>query len=490
MKQMKKTVSIVLTIIMVLAMAISAAAADSEKGTITVTNPTVGQTYTIYKILTLESYSKDKAYSYKATETWKAFINGADIKDVYVTVDGNGYVTWKDNADAAAFAKLAQKYAVDNNIANSGQKKAAEGEAVSFTDLELGYYLLDSDMGTLCSLTTTEPTAEVTEKNEEPTLIKEVKEDTDTTWGNVADADRGQTVDFRATITAKEGAQNYIMHDKMDTGLTFKKDSVTVTLKSGDIEKTVEANNNYAVVEGAQGCTFHVEFTQAFCDTLKDDDIIVVSYQATVEKDAFSKELGKNEAHLTYGDNNKFSTTPSEVIVNTWEVSIYKFFTKDNAAQPLAGATFKLCKDQAGTDVIKFDVKATTEDGRPLYRVLPDGTVTEITTDNTGKFVLRGLDSGIYYLFETQAPTGYNKLSGPVQIKIEVVNGDAVVSYGDGNTPADSELGVKIENKTGSLLPTTGGIGTAIFYIAGGILAAAAVVFLVTRKRMGAENKD
>ena len=153
MKHAKKLASLLLALVMVFAVATTAFAAD-ETGSITIDNAVVGQTYTIYEILKLESYNKDSgAYSYKATSEWNDFINSADIKGTYVNVDSQGYVTWVKDADAAAFAKLAQAYAKNNPIANQGSTEATDA-TVTFTGLELGYYLLDSSLGTLCSLDT------------------------------------------------------------------------------------------------------------------------------------------------------------------------------------------------------------------------------------------------------------------------------------------------------------------------------------------------
>ena len=141
MKHARKLTSLLLALVMVFAVATTAFAAD-ETGSITIDNAVVGQTYTIYEILKLESYNKDSgAYSYKATSEWNGFINSADIKGTYVNVDSQGYVTWVKDADAAAFAKLAQAYAKNNSIANQGSTKATDA-TVTFTGLELGLYLL------------------------------------------------------------------------------------------------------------------------------------------------------------------------------------------------------------------------------------------------------------------------------------------------------------------------------------------------------------
>ena len=156
MKYVRKSLALLLALILVLALG-GTAFAEGETGSITINNAVVGQTYTIYQILDLESYNASaNAYSYKATTAWSGFINSDDIKDIYVSVDGQGYVTWNTGADEVAFAKAAQKYAKDNSIGNQGSVTATT-TTVSFTGLDLGYYLVDSTLGTLCSLNTTKP---------------------------------------------------------------------------------------------------------------------------------------------------------------------------------------------------------------------------------------------------------------------------------------------------------------------------------------------
>ena len=175
MKTSRRLAGLFLAIVMMFTLAVSVSAIGG--GSITIDNAVKDQTYTIYEILYLESYNKDSgAYYYKAKDDWNVFINGADIKNVYVNVDGQGYVTWKDKADPAAFAKLAQKYATDHSIVNQGSMKA-ENATVTFTNLELGYYLVDTTLGTLCSLDTTTPSVTIKEKNAEPTNVKTVEED-------------------------------------------------------------------------------------------------------------------------------------------------------------------------------------------------------------------------------------------------------------------------------------------------------------------------
>ena len=478
MKHVKKLASILLALVMALALT-ATAFAEGETGSITINDAVVGQTYTIYQILDLESYNASaNAYAYKATTAWNTFINRDDIKGTYVEVDAQGYVTWKGDADAAAFAKLAQKYAKDNSITNQGSVTATS-TTVSFTGLDLGYYLVDTTLGTLCSLDTTNPNVTMEEKNEVPTNVKTVEEDSTGNYGEKNDADIGQTVNFKSTITAQAGAENYVFHDTMSAGLTYT--GVTGITLNGT---TVDASNYTVTAPAADGDTFDVTFTQAFCDTLKANDQIVISYTATLNENAvIAGEGNPNTSTLSYGNSGDEShtpsgtTPPSETVTYTWDVDVFKYTKDGETEKALADAKFTLSKNGDGSNPI-----ALVSKGNNVYRVAKTGetdTVTEITTDATGKFTIKGLDADTYYLTETAAPAGYNKLAGPVTI---VIGENGVVN---GTTEAPQGVDeVKVLNQSGAELPSTGGIGTTIFYVLGGVLVVGAAVLLVTKKRM------
>lgn len=484
---MKKTMSVLLALVLLLALSVPAMAAG--EGTITINNAVAGQTYTIYEILYLESYNPaegSEAYAYKATTAWNEFINSDGIKGTYMDVDAQGYVTWKaatDDATAAEFAKLARAYAADanNNVTAQGTANA-DSTNVTFNNLELGYYLVDSTLGTLCSLDTTNPTVFIDEKNAEPSNVKTVEEDSNHKYGEKNDADIGQTVNFKSTITAQAGAENYVFHDKMSGGLTFG--AVTgVTLKhKEDTEAATVASENYEVkTEGlTDDCTFEIVFKQTFCDTLEAGDEIVISYTATVNENAVVGGNGNpNESHLSYGDQNHPTSTPdSTTTTYTWEIDVLKYTTKDDNEVTLAGAVFTLSRDETGTDLIKL---VKVEDN--VYRVAKTGEtdIIQITTDATGEFTIKGLDSDTYYLTEIAQPAGYNKLADPIKV---VIDDHGNVTYND-----DYRGTVRVENKTGAELPSTGGVGTTVFYVVGGLMVLLAVVLLVTRKKMSA-GKD
>ena len=477
MKTMKRISCLLLALALILALSVTAFA-EGETGSITISDAVVGQTYTIYQILDLESYNASaNAYAYKATTAWNTFINSDAIKGTYVEVDAQGYVTWKDGADAAAFAKAAQKYAKDNSITNQGSVTATT-TSVSFTGLDLGYYLVDSTLGTLCSLDTTNPDVVMEEKNEVPVNVKTVEEDSTGNYGEKNDADIGQTVNFKSTITAQAGAENYVFHDTMSSGLTYT--GVTgITLNGA----TVDASNYTVSAPAADGDTFDVTFTQTFCDTLKANDQIVVSYTATLNENAvIAGEGNPNTSKVSYGDSSNTKYTPdSQTKTYTWDVDVFKYTMNGKNETALAGATFTLSKNADGSNPIALISK-----GNNVYRVAKageTGTVTEITTDATGKFTIQGLDADTYYLTETAAPAGYNKLAGPVTI---VIGENGVVN---GTTEAPQGVDeVKVLNQSGAELPSTGGMGTTIFYVLGSVLLVGAAVLLITKKRMSAEK--
>lgn len=493
MKLFKKIAAIMLSVMMVLGMASVVSAegtatsgtSASTKGKITIDNAKAGQTYKIYRILELESYnSTAESYAYKATTNWSSFINGTDITSNYVTVDG-GYVTWKDGANAAEFAKKALAYAKDTNTsiaADHTATVAGGGSSVTFDNLALGYYLVESSVGALCGLDTTNNEVTIKEKNGVPSVDKQVQEDSTSAWGDNNTADIGQTVNFQTTITAQKGAQNYVLHDKMDEGLTFN-GTVTVT-KDG----TVVDATNYELKKHTDlpatitdGCTFEIAFTQAFCDTLTaNDQKIIVTYSATLNENAVPKTEYKNETWLKYGENSE--TNHDTTTTKTYEIPVFKYTVKDGGKTGLAGAKFTLSKNSNGTSPINL-VKTSAEDAADdVYRVAKETEaegikkITEVTTPASGKFTIKGLDADTYYLTETQQPAGYNKLSAPITVVIDE-NGGITVGGKDATE-------VEVENKTGSLLPSTGGSGTTLIYILGAVLVLGSGVALITRKRM------
>lgn len=235
MKQAKKLASLLLALVMVLALATTAFAAD-EKGSISITNAIPGTNYKVYKILSLESYdTANNKFSYKATTEWKSWLKS---QTTYVTVDANDFVTWVDGANVVSFIAAAQGQLSGKAADGTATAPAAaEGQTTStatVTDLDLGYYLVDSSAGALCGITTTKPNAEIEEKNPAPTVDKKVKVSTDDDYTDNNTAKVGDTVNFEITITAQKGAQDYVLHDVLSSGLTLNPNSITANIDTNN----------------------------------------------------------------------------------------------------------------------------------------------------------------------------------------------------------------------------------------------------------------
>lgn len=471
---MKRVTSILLALALLLALAGTAVAED--KGSITIDNAIVGKTYTIYRIFNLNSHNTDySAINYTVSEKWTAFFAEGAPGRAYVDIDKTyGYVVWKTGASPANFAAEAIKFAADKGIAHDGQAVAAPG-TVKFDDLALGYYLVKSDLGALCSLDTTMPNVTIKEKNSESTVDKQVQEDSTGDYGDHNDADIGQTVNFRTTINVVDGEpKNYVLHDTMSAGLTFDPASVAVTIG----ERTLAKNTDYTLVTSGltDGCTFEVMFKDG---VLKPNDVVEVAYSAEVNEYAVIGDAGNdNKTHLTYSDTPK-STGERLTKTYVWQFDVFKYAMRDGKEIPLAGAQFVLYKT---VNDEKFYAQAAN--GKITGWTDDKEKATVFETPDNGKFVIAGLDADTYYLEETKAPDGYNRLKEPVNVVItaNIASGKTVTATITYNETAIGT--VRIENQTGVELPSTGGIGTTVFYVIGGLLMGVAVVLLVTRKKM------
>lgn len=498
MKQTKKIVSILLTLVMVFAMAIPAFATQEgtlDDGSITITGAAENQTYKAYQIMYLESYNATTgAYSYKANTAWKKWL---EDQTEYVKVDADGYVTWntgKDTAEntkekrAAELAKLAQNYVQENNIAVD-----ATSENASFSNLKLGYYLINTNLGTICSLTTAKPDVTINEKNGTPSIEKQVKEDSTDKWGKENTAEIGDTVYFKSTVHAEKGAKGYVVHDQMSEGLKLDKNSIEVKVVKTETKLTEGTDYNVAFDVSCKDnkgsdatCDFHITFTQTYLDTITANTDIVITYTAVLnDKAVISTGYNTNYTKLDYGDVIEGvpsgSTAWDETKTYTFMFDIVKTDSEKNL---LNGAKFELYDAQTnGTKI------ALVKESEVLYRVATkaEKDVSGFTSAviEAGKVTVKGLDANTtYWLEETEAPAGYNKLSERVKVEIKEANLSTTMT---GDTWSEENGGVQITNNTGAELPSTGGIGTTIFYALGIMLAAGAAIVLVVRRRMRTE---
>lgn len=434
----------------------------AEKGTITINKAIVNESYNIYKVLDLETYDKvNNHYIYRAASGWETFLDGATDYLEARNENGDKYYVWKDGVDKSRtkeFAEKAYKYAKDNNITPTMTKKATSTSVV-FDNLDLGYYLVDSSVGALLHLTTTNPTATVNEKNTlNPNVDKNVLENSTGVYGKENDDMIGSTINYKSTITTGAGYGSYVLYDKMDKGLTFNVNSVVV--KIGD--DVVEANN-YVVKTNGTDYTFVIEFNDEFILKQPKNTNIDVYYTATLNKDATIEGDGNiNETFLKYGNN--ITTDKKKTITYTYAFEIIK---TNKEGVELTGAEFILL-DKLGNE-IKVILK---DEETKTYRI---ATENEIGVNiKAGKATIEGLDKDSYKLKEVVSPEGYNKLTSPVEFSVN----------GKTNVTIIERTRVNVINYTGSELPETGGIGTKLFITSGLSLVLICGLVLVTKLRL------
>ena len=468
-KTFKKLFAALLAAALVLAMAVPAfAETNATKGSITISNTVKDETYTIYRMFKLDSYNAESnTYSYTVESDWEGFFKtGAGGN--YITLDGQNHPTWtaadeNDSTTVAAFAKAALAWAADKKI--SGTKETATGDTVTFSNLDLGYYLVDSSLGALCGLNTTNPDATIKEKNEKPEIKKEVQTSAGD-WSSENNAKIGDTVEYKVEIKVADGAQKYTVTDTMSKGLTFNNSSLKVTANDA-------VTTDYTLTSTTNG--FTLVLPETYVSTLTKGTTIIVTYNATLNKDAVIDGDGNaNEVKLSYG--NHQNTVPSKVTTKSYQFDLVKVDGTTNKL--LDGAEFELADGETKLSFVK--------DTAGNYRVAmtgEEGATTTITVKG-GKVNIYGLAGKAYTLTEIKAPDGYNKL-----VTSETVNlADGSKTHATFDADVYKDGGVVVKNNAGTVLPSTGGMGTTLFYVIGGGLMVAAVVLLVTKKRMEHKN--
>lgn len=493
MKHMKRFMALFAALALVLAMAAPAFADEGagatapETGTITINNTVDGTKYEVYRIFDLESYDKDAGkYSYKLNANWKnagfADFTGASE---YFTINANDYVEWNADKrnDGAGFAELAKKFlAGHTSLTNDGEATATSGTA-KVENLTLGYYLINTSLGSLCALNTTDPDATLNEKNGVPDVDKKIVENGAQKSEN--NAKIGDKVNYQTTITAKRGNTNYVLHDKMSEGLTYNADAAVY----GEDGTTALDVAYYTIDSADDGCAFHVNFTEAFvdhvnatCTSASESVKVVVKYSATLNDKAKvattptdETNVNTNTAQLKY--NNGSYSEEKTTTTRTYEFDLIKY---NSAGQLLDGAEFEL---HDGDTALKFLYDETTK----TYTVSNAASASKTIAAHGGKVTIKGLKNAKYTLKEIKAPKGYNQIKNGVTVDLTLGSLKTTYTYTDGTYNNATHGGYGVENKAGTVLPGTGGIGTTIFYLIGGGLMVAAAVLLIAKKRM--ENK-
>ena len=470
MKNVKKVIGLLVVLAMAICMTIPAYAA--ETGSITIENPQKDVEYKAYKIFDViyDAEKTNYAYTIASDSVWLntvlAYAAQADngLTVTKVTTADLYTVTFSEDFHAADFAEAL---------------KAANitAGAISFTDavadnLALGYYFVTTSVGSLCNLTTTDPDEKIHDKNEKPTISKSVS-DTKVAVGDTIT----YTLTGKVPSTTGYPEYTYEVSDKMSEGLSFNKD---VVVKFGD--EVIATTIDYDTVANGFTLAYDMVDYQAYVG-----QTITITYTATVNADAIPEGAAisvlSNEAKLVYSADPNDPTedgeqeTEADVDVYISNIVIDKYAIKANAddkSEKLEGAQFKLYKlDETGAKVYyKWDSKVTW--------VAADAADV-VTTKENGAAQFDGIEAGTYYLEEIKAPDGYNRLITPVEFAVEINVDEAGLASVEGNV-------VSIGNQAGFLLPSTGGIGTTIFYILGTVLIAGAFILIVTKKRMSTEK--
>ena len=506
MKRMKRIMALMLAAIMMMAMSVTAFAAEGATGahTLTVnvksTEPAQdlkGQTINLYKLFDVtESKSGETTnYAYTVSNTYKAALASVlKIDETSKDEDFAAAVTKLGSDNATAVQKFANDFtaeALTKNLsatANSGKIKEENKTSYTFNDLAAGYYLVYVTGGKdiQSSLVTVDaPTNTVNLKTEAPSITKTANKET---------AEIGQVVTYTVTgaIPDTTGYDSYVykINDELTKGLDFVNDANGTACTDNKVAVKV------AFTDGTDASTAPTTAALATNNSKKmsldlstwvranqgnKGKAFTVTYYAKVNKNA--EVTNNNKASLEYGNNpsDTTTTTPSEAKTNTYPLDIKKINKKTSGL--LAGAKFSLYRSE--TDAKNGENAITVTGSNGNYVVDPVSTTTEFVSveKDLGGYNLRvnGLEAKDYWLVETQAPEGFNKLTDPIKVTI-TKDGDTNWTVKKNNTAEDDKI-IDVENSTGSLLPSTGGRGAIAFAVIAAILVFGVAVSFIRDKR-------
>ena len=493
MKHAKKLASLLMALVMVLGMSVgttvTAFAANSNAHTITITNDKSGHTYTAYQV-----FAGDISAGKLTNVEWGSGVNGADVladlvklepyKDCKSAEDvADVLVSFgDDSAQLDAFAKVVGTHLT--TVAGTSTQTASP-YTISVTGD--GYYFV-KDSGTIGTddaatkyILKVVGDVTVKAKAETPSIDKVIvnADSANGGEGKGTAQDVGSVVNFKLTskVPAMDGydTYTYIVNDTMSAGLTFNND-VAVTIDG-------VAYTDFTVAQNGQ--SFTITFNNFISQKANAGKAIVITYSATINENALTTDKETNTVNLEYSNNpndseSKGETPESIVYVYDFDIVIDKYTGDEATGTRLAGAKFVL--KNASEKYYYYNGETKKVEWKDTL-----SEATEVTTDQSGAAKFQGLDSGTYYLHETEAPAGYNLLKEDVTVTITATYGDDGQITSSSATSANNgqyQQVQKIENKSGATLPSTGGMGTTLLYIIGAILVVGAGVLLVARRRM------
>lgn len=498
MKSIKRIIALLLTAVMTMTMSVTAFAVDSSCS-LTV-NVNKGQDlkeqtinlYKLFDVTTSQSGNKTN-YAYTVNDTYKETL--AATLELDGTATNEALVNKVSKLDTGAVQKFANDFTATALTEKLGAtetsgKIGTSKNSYEFKNLKPGYYLVYVTGGKeiQSSLVTVDGTNEVKLKTEAPSITKTANTDT---------VSIGQVVKYTVTGSVPDttGYSEYVykIHDTLSNGLDFVNDKNGTATSEGKVNVTVAFKEAGVTAGGTTPTTATLDTTNKTMSldlsvwvranqTNKGKEF-TVTYYAKVNNKAVVEE--KNKAELVYGNNPSDTTTtkPSEVKTPTYYLNINKYAKNDS--KKLAGAKFKLYKDSVDENNV---IKVTGSEGN--YVVDPASTTTEfvsvdsITSEGYNLHV-NGLAAGTYYLVETKAPAGYNKLTDPIKVEIKKSTNEAVNAWTlfNNDKNVDDKI-IDVENSTGSILPSTGGMGTIAFTVVAALLVlGVAVSFIRDRKK-------
>lgn len=500
----------------------TANAADNATLTVSTTDAKfAGKTVNAYKMFSATVSGDGKAVSYTLTDEWKPFFKNSTASgltgatDANVNDKANDYVSKLKGEDLVAFAAKASNWAQTkaNNItadatATVSQNAATDGNyTATFTGLDYGYYVVavpgatlanaSGQYATLVSVDRTNVTANI--KGDLPTVVKKVNGESATS------AKIGDTLTFTLTSTIPDmsayDTYTFNFKDTLSQGLTFGQ-VTSVTVDGATNPLTVNTDYTVTTPTGSDNTLTVAMKDFKAKQQANAGKTITVTYTATLNKDAVVDGHGNvNSATIQYSNKPGIEGTgesePSKVRVFTYGFTVDKYTGDkyDDDATRLAGAEFTLAPKN-GTAMSFVQVTAGSATENAVYRVAKDdetGTTTTITTPANGKVVFQGLKNGEYTLTETKAPAGYNKLASALGVKVDgkndgtdTTNATVTITYNNDNgsnyDKTASNGAIPVQNKSGVVLPGTGGMGTIAFTVIGVLVIALGVAWTLKRK--------